>query len=94
MIRIIFNTFAGGLAWFVLGFVLLTGAWFAAGFASAEALGTPAAQVVSSVSENGAILPGGGQFEFFTSPALMSYGLGALVLLWAVAHHRQQRTAS
>ena len=90
--------FAGGLAWFVLGLVLLCGL-----FAFVE-LNVADARLVASVvpiveAQNASdtnfnispiIFPADG-FELFSSPALMSYGLAALVLLWAMHHHYHQK---
>jgi len=87
--------FAGGLAWLVLGLILLFGlfAFVNLNITEAHSASVPMVetQKVTDVAFRvpHVVLPADG-FELFTSPALMSYGLAALVLFWAVYNHHQQ----
>ncbi len=95
--KTIWNMFAGGLAWLVLGLVLLFGVLvfvelnITEVYSATSVVPIVEAQRGTELAFNvpHVVLPADG-FELFTSPALMSYGLAALVLFWAVYSHHQQ----
>ena len=93
--KAIVSMFAGGLAWLALGLILLLSLFAFVGLNISEV--HSADSVISAVqhlepsgtalSVSNLSLPADG-LKWFSSPALVSYGLGGLVFLWALSQHR------
>lgn len=92
--KIIRSIFEGGIAWLVLGSVLLLGMFLFVELSFAETdLTNRAVPMVEPVQprEVGLMLSNAdlSLYQWLSSPALMSFSLTGIILLWSLYYHKQ-----